>query len=242
MAGLIITQGPASEPISLKDAKNYLKVTETDDDALIGVLITAAREEVENFCSRSFAVKSYLQTMDAFPFYADTSNSQQAYPPSYYSYPLYATNQWNYSQMIKLYMPPAIAVQGIDYTASDNSQVTLVQGTDFILDNVNEPSRIFPKPGSMWPPCAYTPNAVRIRFTAGRGSAVVDPSPILGEVAKGAGGEPIPGRAIMAMYQLLSGWYENRESITPGTLSEMPNHVKMLLWSLRIMDMQPTRG
>lgn len=242
MAGFIITQAPASEPISLVDAKNYLKVQVTDDDVLIGVLITAARELVEHFCSRSFAIKSCLQTMDAFPFYADTSNSQQAYPPSYYSYPLYATNQWNYSQMIKLFMPPAIAVQGIDYTKADGTEGTLVQDTDFVLDNVNEPSRIFPMPGAQWPPCAYTPNAVRIRFTCGMGSSASDPTPILGEVAQGAGHQPIPGRAILAMYQLLAGWYENRESITPGTLTEMPNHVKMLLWSLRIMDMQPTRG
>jgi hypothetical protein len=242
MAGLIVQTAPSSEPVSLVQAKNWLRVSHTDDDDLITILITAAREACENFCSRSFAIKNYLQSMDAFPYYTDTVMSQMAYPPSYYALPMYSTTLWNYSQMIKLYMPPAIAVQGIDYTATDGTNKTLLQDTDFLLDNVNEPSRIFPKPGAMWPPCAYVPNAVRIRFTAGFGSPVVDPAPVDGEIAQGAGSQPMPGRVKVAMQQLLAGWYENRESITPATLKEMPQHVSMLLWSLRIMDMQPTRG
>jgi hypothetical protein len=27
-----------------------------------------------------------------------------------------------------------------------------------------------------------------------------------------------------------------------GGLKDMPNHVQMLLWTKRVMDMQPTRG
>jgi len=243
MAGLYVSQEPSVEPVTLAQAKNFLRVSITDDDDLIGFLITAARESCESFCSRSFAVKNYTQTLDSFPYYTDTVLSQMAYPPSYYSLPMYSTTLWNYSQMIKLFMPPAIEVQGIDYTDPNGVNKTLLQDTDFLLDNVNEPSRIFPMVGQMWPPCLYCPNAVRIRFTAGFGDTTdSDPAPVDGELPQGAGSQPMPGRVKVAMLQLLNNWYENREAATPGSMNEIPNHVRMLLWSLRVMDFQPTRS
>lgn len=242
MAGIIVQTQPSAEPISLAQAKNFLRVFNTDDDDLISGLITAAREEVENFTNRSFAVKSYLQALDSFPYYTDTVMSQMAYPPSYYSLPMYSTTLWNYSQMIKLYWPPCIAVQGIDYTATNGENLTLEQDVDFLLDNIWEPSRIFPMPGAMWPACLYVPNAVRIRFTAGMGSTVTDPNPVDGEVTLGAGSQPIPKRAITAMYQLLANFYENREATTQDNMRKMPHHCEMLLWSLRVYDLAPTRG
>ncbi len=243
MAGIIVQSQPAAEPVSVATAKNFLRVEITDDDLLIGVLITAAREACEMFCSRSFAPKSYVQAMDSFPYYTDTAVSQMAYPPSYYSLPMYSTTLWNYSQMIKLYYPPAIEVQGIDYTATDGTNKTLVQDTDFLLDNIWEPARIFPKPGAMWPPCLYVPNAVRIRFTAGFGDTLTsDPAPIDGELPNGAGAQPMPGRVKIAILQLVANWYENREAAMAAGLKEIPQHVQMLLWSMRVMDMQPTRG
>src|SRR5271166_1471534 len=209
MAGIIVQSEPAAEPVSLEQAKNYLRVSITDDDDLISFLITAAREACEMFCSRSFAPKSYVQTMDSFPYYTDTVLSQMAYPPSYYALPMYSTTLWNYSQMIKLYYPPCIEIQGIDYTDPNGENQTLEQDTDFLLDNINEPARIFPMPGQMWPPVLYCPNAVRIRFTAGFGDTTsTDPAPIDGELPRGAGSQPMPGRVKTAILQLVSNWYE----------------------------------
>lgn len=244
MAGLIIQSQPTMEPLSLARAKNILRVSIDDDDDLIGnVLIPAAREACEIFCNRSFAPKSYLMSFDAFPYYTDTLTSQNAYPPSYYSLPQYSTTLWNYSQMIKLYKPPCIEVQGIDYTDSNGENQTLMQDTDFLLDNINEPARLFPMPGAMWPPCSYVPNAVRIRYTAGYGDTTdVDPNPIDGEIPQGAGSQPMPPRLLVAMSQLLANWYENREAAMAASFKEIPQHVQMLLWSLRSEDMQPTRS
>lgn len=228
MAGLIIETQPTQEPISLAEAKNWLRVSITDDDLLIGVLITAAREACESFCNRSFAVKDYIQTLDSFPYYTDTVQSQAAYPPSYYALPMYSTTLWNYSQMIKLYAPPLISVNRIEITQADGTIANLSPSTDFIQDSINEPARIFPPFGSMWPPVLYVPNAVRIHFTAGYGSA--------------PGQQTLPSRAKMAMLMLLANWYENREAAVATNFTEIPNHVQMLLWSVRVMDMQPTRG
>ncbi|MGH9505048.1 MAG: head-tail connector protein [Terriglobales bacterium] len=226
MAGFTIETQPTSEPVSLDEAKNFLRVDITDDDDFISLMITAARESCEAFCNRSFATKGYLQTLDAFPYFADSQTNQGAYPPSYYSSPNYST-LWNYSQMIKLFAPPAIAVQSIEYIKPDGTTGTLAQNTDFVLDNVNEPARIFPMPGGIWPPCQYLPNAVRIHFTAGYG---------------GDGNQALPVRCKIAMLQLLANWYENREAAMQGNYGELPNHIQMLLYSMRVFDVSPTRG
>lgn len=122
MAALTIETPAAFEPVSLTEAKNYLRVEISDDDVLIGDLITAAREAVEAFTGRSLCVKGYRQSLDSFPYFTDSVMSQMAYPPSYYSLPRYSTTLWNYSQMIKLFAPPLVAISRISYFASADKQ------------------------------------------------------------------------------------------------------------------------
>jgi uncharacterized phiE125 gp8 family phage protein len=59
-----VTTGPTSEPISLTEVKEYLKVDSSADDALIGTLITAARQWVENHCSLALLPQTVLQVWD----------------------------------------------------------------------------------------------------------------------------------------------------------------------------------
>jgi hypothetical protein len=47
-----------SEPITLDEAKNYLKLDFDTDDDLITQIITSAREQAEIFCNRSFVPKT----------------------------------------------------------------------------------------------------------------------------------------------------------------------------------------
>jgi hypothetical protein len=122
MATLQIETPPAVEAITLTDAKNFLRVEITDDDVLIGYLITAAREACEAFTSRSFVNKGYIQCLDSFPYYTDTVVSQMAYPPSYYAMPRYSTTLWNYSQMIKLFVSPLVTVNRITYLSDKDQQ------------------------------------------------------------------------------------------------------------------------
>jgi len=50
---------PASEPVTTTEAKNHLRVDVTDDDTLIGSLITAAREYCEIYTGQSFIERTY---------------------------------------------------------------------------------------------------------------------------------------------------------------------------------------
>ena len=66
MATKLITP-PDAEPVSLEEAKAHLRMEIPDDDALITVLIQAAREYVERFTGRQFVVATWEHTWDVFP-------------------------------------------------------------------------------------------------------------------------------------------------------------------------------
>src|SRR5437879_3945994 len=104
-----------TEVVSLAEMKSYLHVSTTQDDLLISTMISAARSQAEIFCNQAIAQRNYVQAMDSFPYYVDTIQSQQAYPPNYYSNPRYSTTLWNYSQTIKLFRGPLTDVVDIEY-------------------------------------------------------------------------------------------------------------------------------
>lgn len=61
---LALHTAPASEPIALSDAKNFLRVEHSADDALITLLIAAARGAAEEFTRRSFITQSWKLAFD----------------------------------------------------------------------------------------------------------------------------------------------------------------------------------
>lgn len=228
MSTLVVATPPAVEPVTLVEAKNFCRVDFTDDDTLLTGLIQAAREYAEVFTRRSFVVKSYIQYFDMFPYYDflhQTSNASHGIAR-------YASNEWNYSQMIKLWRPPCVAVQKIVYTDTSGALQTInvynsiSNPGGFQLDVATEPARVFPAPGGYWPPTLYVPNAVQIFFTAG--------------YSTDAAGVPLTIKT--AIKQLVSYWYDNRSASSDVRLTEAPMAVEMLLTSYRVQDFAPTQG
>lgn len=320
MAGLILERAPLVEPITLSAMKNFLRVDFANDDVLIQGLITAARELVEIHTSRTMVNTGYIQTLDSFPYYVDTTQSQRAYPVNQ-SYPAYSSVFWNYSQMIRLIRGPVVSVEKIVYLAALDQQyhaltpgnlpwqpstfynagakITVVimnqpgpnngfvmeaqadgftdpndppawnatpgsqtfettglpwfnlgidpknilQNTGvavaFLLDNFKEPAQLFPgPPGAYWPTVMYAPSAVQIHFTSGQGDAIPVGSPITSYLPP----TTIRTTQITAIQQLVAGWYEHRESLTPLSLKTLPLHVEALLASAKIPNYSATRG
>ncbi len=66
MSAFILKTGPAEEPVSLSEAKNHLRVTESDEDALILGLIRAAREQVEADTGRPLLSQTWQLVVDNF--------------------------------------------------------------------------------------------------------------------------------------------------------------------------------
>jgi uncharacterized phiE125 gp8 family phage protein len=63
----ILLDGPAVEPVSLAEAKAYLRVEHDDDDDTIAALIAGARVHVEAQTRRALITQTWRITRDAWP-------------------------------------------------------------------------------------------------------------------------------------------------------------------------------
>lgn len=95
-----VTVKPSTEPITLEEAKNHLKVDVSDDDALITVLITAARESAEQYTNRALITQTIEEEFKCFEdillqrnpvqtvssvTYTDTEEQEQTWDEENYS-------------------------------------------------------------------------------------------------------------------------------------------------------------
>src|SRR5579885_1377439 len=144
--------------------------------------------------------------------------------------------------MIKLAPPPVVSIQQMRYVDTDGNPQTLTQDTDFVLDLISEPARIFPMPGQYWPPSLYVANSLIIDFTAG-----YDPSPVAAPVTDTVTSNPpneqpdqkvdlaVPRSLIHAIVMLTAFWYDHRGEASPPEIDNM-------FLDNAVVDFQPTRG
>jgi uncharacterized phiE125 gp8 family phage protein len=156
---LVQTSAPAIEPISLTEAKNHLRVDSdlTADDALITMLISAARRYAESYCARSFISQSWKLVMDSFP------------GPSLIGVPWGVTYSLP-GHAVLLEQGPVISVDGITYTAMDGSTQTMPT-TDYVADLSGPLPRVTPVFGKIWPIPLPQIGAVSVAYTAGYGTS-----------------------------------------------------------------------
>ena len=107
---LRLITAPASEPVTLTEAKLYLRVDHTTDDALITQLIKAAREKGEELSRRAFITQTWEYTGDGFP---ETS-------------------------ILKLLRPPLLTVVSVKYKDNANTESTM-DSADYIVNTNIEP-------------------------------------------------------------------------------------------------------
>ena len=138
---------PAIEPVTLTEMKEDLRVDVTDDDNLIGFMITAARESVEAFLGRTIINTTRDLFLDRFPGRSGT---------------------------ILVPFPRLQSVTTVKFV--DTAGVlTTVPSADFLVDTSSEPGRITPSPDSLiWEETEAQIRAVEVRYVAGYGSATTD--------------------------------------------------------------------
>lgn len=183
---------PAAEPISTADARTHCRVDDTTDNTYLDALVAAAREHCEMFTGRAFITQTWELYLDEFP--ADG--------------------------VIRIPKPPTASITHVKYYNVDGT-LTTIDAADYSLDTVNEPARLTPAYGEVWPQTLCIPNAVVVRFVCGYGAA----------------GSAVPASIIHAMKLLVGHWYENREQVLTGTIaSNLPMAVESLLWGNRVLE------
>jgi uncharacterized phiE125 gp8 family phage protein len=159
---LIQTAAPGVEPLSLSDVKNALRVDDdiTSDDALLTLLISAARRHGETLTGRSFITQSWRLVLDSFP-----GPSLMGVPfGQAYGIPGHA---------IVLEKGVVQSVTGITYQDMSAAWQTM-DPTTYVLEPGDGLGRITPTFGKIWPINLPQIGSVRVDFTAGYGTAAAN--------------------------------------------------------------------
>ena len=186
---LIVTVPPAVEPISVADAKNFLKVDFADDDSLISTLITAARERVESASYHRLITQTLQLTLDWFPW----GNNSWYFNGYGYGW---GRDHW---PVIEL-EPPAQSITSVTYLDPSGALQTL-NSSVYRLDPNSRPSRLTPALNQIWPATAQEMAAVTVTYVCGFGSTSAS----------------VPAKLLQGMRMLLGHYYDNRAQVMIGT-------------------------
>ncbi|MGO9641509.1 MAG: phage head-tail connector protein [Candidatus Acidiferrales bacterium] len=126
MSRIQVQTPPTAEPISLTTLKNHLRVTISEDDALLGLYLQGARETVESDSGRSLVNKLYRQSHDRFPG-QDIYGLLGTGVGYFLSGPRYSHDHHRHErQMIKLLRCPLVNVEKITYIDPNQELQTLL--------------------------------------------------------------------------------------------------------------------
>lgn len=145
---LDLVTGPATEPLSLAEAKAYRRVDASAEDELLTDLIVAARELFEEETGRQVITATWRLYLDAFPV-----------------------------RRIAIPKAPLISVTSVAYVDTAGSTQTWSSSEYTVVAPSGPFARcgmLYPAPGYSFPSTLCTPNAVTVTFTAGYGAAASD--------------------------------------------------------------------
>lgn len=136
---------PATPPVSLAEAKNYLRVTHADEDAEITRMIDAARRMIDGPDGAGVAMVSqqWRATLDRFPARIDV--------------PLW----------------PVISIDSVSWLGDDGLWSDL-DATDYRVIRLGRKTALEPAFGGAWPQPRLCSASVRVDFTAGFASVPQD--------------------------------------------------------------------
>ena len=147
---LILTFGPAVEPVTLAEAKAHLRVDTGAEDTLVSSLIVTSRLHVEAAVGLALITQSWSWFRDAWP------------PGPALDLPLRPVQG---IAAVRLY--------------DENAVATNLDPATYFLDGAGSPPRLVRHGALAWPRPGRIANGIEVAFTAGYGPAAADvPAPI----------------------------------------------------------------
>lgn len=206
----VLKTPPTSEPVTLADAKEYLRVDANADDNQISAMIKAATRKVEAHIDRKLISQEWEIYFDRFP-----NNTKDQWWDGVVDG---AIAQFNSLQRwIDLPFGKMISLTSFE-TFDDESTVYTANNSDFIVDSAGPHGRVALKRSAVWPQTILRPiNGIRITGVFG----YADPT-------------LIPGDIILAIKIWVAALYEHRgdeDTVKPPTtalsLLEQYRHLKV---------------
>jgi hypothetical protein len=197
MPGLIRITAPATEPLSLAEAKAHLRVSHTADDTLITTLISVAREACEDYTARALITQGWRLWLNGFPELAQPPEAAGSvgWWDGIRDLPVTAYT----SRAITLPRAPLLAVSA--FTTFDANDVeSTIPAANYFIDNVRTPGQLVLDEGVSIPANTRTVNALKIDFTAGYGPNATD----------------VPATLRHGILHHMASLYENRGDTSTG--------------------------
>ena len=209
MAGITVVTEASSDPLEVKDVKNFLRLDESDDEIYVRSLIRAATEYVESSCNLSLMNRTLKLSLDYL---------------SEIDLPLWEGTRMGpditiRKTIIKLPQSPISSVTSI-YTFDDQGTSTEFASSKYYVDTQSKPARVILRSGQTWPTGLRVGNAVEITYVAGYGT-----SP-----------RQVPEQIRLAMMNYIAFMYEHRGDFERSPPPSMPSVIDVLLQQYRNMS------
>lgn len=149
---LSLVTAPTSEPVSLREQKEHLRIDDDEDDSYIYTCITAARQWIEGQTKRSIMA----QTWD----YGIDYNWPMRFGGVRIDFPL--------NPVADQASPESITITYVDNDGASQS----LASTQFQVANRTHGSYIVPAYGIAFPSVRHQPDAITVRFVSGDSTTV----------------------------------------------------------------------
>lgn len=213
---LDLVTAPTIEPVTVTEVKDALRIDHTDDDTLIGYLITAARTSAESFTRRVFITQTWKLFMNSF-------TSSRTYNGSY---PWFSgTQQISLTELdvfnfIEIPMAPLISITHVKSYDDTDTATTFAASNYFVSvysGDFAQPGAITLRQSATWPTVERVADGVEIQFVAGYGTSATD----------------VPQQIRMAIQEETAFLYNNRSScdassVNSGIAKKLLNQFKVM--------------
>ena len=201
------TTDPTGEPLDIQAAKDFLRVSSTNEDDFINSLIVGVTAQAEKFLNRALITQTWTLFLDRWPVTRGRDWWDGVRD-------LAITELNTGSRFLEVPKPPLQSVTSI-ITYDDADVATTFAASGYFVDSSSAPGRIVLRSGQAAPSGVRVANAVEVIYVAGYGDQ----------------GDDVPEDILQGMRLMISHLYENRGDLGVTARSALSTSGASAMWA-----------